>query len=36
MYQIDRSNMDHAEVLLSSDKAVKLRDLLPHPWDEVF
>jgi cytidine deaminase len=36
MRQIDYGNMDTTEVLLSSTKAVKLRDLLPHPWDEVF
>ncbi|MCA1603422.1 MAG: cytidine deaminase [Acidobacteria bacterium] len=35
MHQIDTSNMDRTEVLLGSAKAVKLRDLLPHPWDEV-
>lgn len=36
MRQIDRGNMDRTEVLLGNDKAVKLRDLMPHPWDEVF
>lgn len=36
MRQIDGNNMDHTEVLLDRDKVVKLRDLLPHPWDEVF
>ena len=36
MRQIDGGNMDHTEVLLGRDKVVKLRDLLPHPWDEVF
>ena len=33
MRQVDRDNMDRTEVLLGSDKSVKLRDLLPHPWD---
>ena len=28
--------MDRTEVVLRSDKAVKLRDLLPHSWNEVF
>ena len=36
MRQIDASNMDYTEVLLGRDKVVRLRDLLPHPWDEVF
>ena len=36
MRQIDRDNMDRTEVLIGSDKIVKLRDLLPHPFDEVF
>jgi cytidine deaminase len=36
MRQIDSGNMDRTEVLLSRDKMVRLRELLPHPWDEVF
>lgn len=36
MRQIDENNMDHTEVLLGNDKVVKLRDLMPHPWDEAF
>lgn len=36
MHQIDVSNIDHTEVLLGGGKVVKLRDLLPHPWDGVF
>jgi cytidine deaminase len=36
MRQVDRNNLDRTEVLLRKDKIVKLRDLLPHPWDEVF
>jgi cytidine deaminase len=36
MRQIDDNNMDHTGVLLARDKIVKLRDLLPHPWDEAF
>ena len=36
MRQVDRDNLDRTEVLLSKDKIMKLRDLLPHPWDEVF
>lgn len=36
MRQIDPGNLDRTEVLLGRDKAVKLRDLLPHPWGEAF
>ena len=36
MRQVEVSNMENTEVLLGKDKVVKLRDLLPHPWDEVF
>ena len=36
MRQVDGGNLSHTEVLLGRDKVVKLRDLLPHPWDEVF
>jgi len=36
MRQIDVSNMDRTEVLLGRDRVVKLRDLMPHPWDESF
>ncbi len=36
MRQVDKGNMDRTYVLLSIDKVVKLRDLVPHPWDEVF
>jgi len=35
MRQVDEGNMDRTEVLLSNDKTVRLRDLLPHAWDEV-
>jgi len=36
MHQIDPSNLDRTEVLLGDDQVVKLRELLPHPWDEMF
>lgn len=32
MYQIDEGNLD-ADVFVSNDKIVRLRDLLPFPWD---
>ena len=34
MRQIDAGNMDRTDVIVASDKAVKLRELLPHPWGE--
>jgi cytidine deaminase len=36
MRQVDTGNMDRTEVLLGRNKAVRLRELLPHPSDEVF
>lgn len=33
MYQINKENLD-TEVLISNDKSVKLRELLPYPWDD--
>jgi cytidine deaminase len=36
MYQVDKRNLDETEVVLGKGKAVKLRELLPHPWDEVW
>ncbi|HLL72019.1 MAG TPA: hypothetical protein VK363_11330 [Pyrinomonadaceae bacterium] len=36
MHQLDSSNLERTEVLLGNAKLVKLRDLLPRPWDEVF
>ena len=36
MHQIDHRNLDETEVVLAADRAVKLRELLPHPWDEVW
>jgi cytidine deaminase len=32
MYQIDESNLD-TDVLLKKDFSVKLKELLPYPWD---
>lgn len=32
MYQLDTENMN-ANVIVASDKVVKLTDLLPYPWD---
>lgn len=36
MRQIDGGNMERTEVLLGGGRVVRLRELLPHPWDEVF
>ncbi len=36
MYQIDEANFAHTEVILSEAHSVKLRELLPHPYDEVW
>ena len=33
IHQIDGDNLD-ADVIVDKDKTVKLRDLLPIPWDE--
>ncbi len=32
MYQIEASNLD-ADVVINKDKTVKLKELLPYPWD---
>ncbi len=36
MYQIDNTNLENTEVILGLDKVVKLKALLPHPYDEVW
>ncbi len=36
MYQIDRENLAHTDVILGADRTVKLQELLPHPYDEVW
>ncbi len=36
MYQIDEANFAQTEVVLSEESSVKLRELLPHPYDEVW
>lgn len=35
MYQLDERNLD-TDVIISDDKTVKLRDLLPYPWDKAW
>lgn len=35
MYQLSEDNLD-TDVIISDNKVVKLRDLLPHPWDKAW
>ena len=36
MYEIDISNLECTDVVLDENRAVKLKDLLPHPCHEVW
>ena len=36
MYEIDMTNWESTEVILGEDEIVKLKDLLPHPYHEVW
>ena len=36
MYQIDHTNLSTTQVVLGVDCAVKLKELLPHPWNEAW
>jgi cytidine deaminase len=36
MYQIDSTNYLNTEVILGENSAVKLKELLPHPYDEIW
>ena len=36
MYQIDKTNLTTTDVILVENSVVKLKDLLPHPYDEVW
>jgi cytidine deaminase len=36
IYQIDETNLECTEVILGEDRAVKLKELLPHPYHEVW
>ena len=36
MYQIDPMNLTYTDVVLGEDRIVKLQELLPHPFDEVW
>jgi cytidine deaminase len=36
MYQIDETNLDSTDVILGEKHTVKLKDLMPHPSNEVW
>ena len=36
MYQIDHDNFSNTDVVLGEHHAVKLKELLPYPWDEAW
>lgn len=36
MYQIDEKNLDTTEVVLGAERSALLRELLPHPYCEVW
>ncbi len=36
MYQIDNTNLENTEVILGVENVVKLKELLPHPYNEVW
>ncbi|HSL43478.1 MAG TPA: cytidine deaminase [Anaerolineales bacterium] len=36
MYGIDEANLDLTDVILGENSAVKLKELLPHPYHEVW
>ena len=36
MYQIDHGNLSNTDVILGVDRTVKLKVLLPHPWNEAW
>ena len=36
MYEIDEANLESTDVILNENTVVKLKDLLPHPYFEVW
>jgi len=36
MYEVDKTNYSTTDVILGENLVVKLKDLLPHPYDEVW
>jgi len=36
MYEVDEANLNSTNVILSENHVVKLKELLPHPYHEVW
>jgi len=36
MYAVDPANLETTDVILGENRSVKLKELLPHPYDEVW
>ena len=36
MHQVDPVNFSNTDVILGADRTVKLKELLPHPWNEAW
>jgi cytidine deaminase len=36
IYQIDHGNLERTEIVLSATRTVKLKELLPYPWNEAW
>jgi cytidine deaminase len=36
MYEINEANLEETDVILGENKVVKLKDLMPHPYHEVW
>jgi cytidine deaminase len=36
MYEIDETNLNSTEVVLAEERSVRLQELLPHPYHEVW
>jgi cytidine deaminase len=36
MYQIDEANFSTTDVILGEERSVKLKELIPHPWNEAW
>ena len=36
MYQIDDTNFSTTNIILGKERSVKLKELIPHPWNEAW
>lgn len=36
MYQIDHTNLSNTDIILGANRTAKLKELLPHPWNEAW